>query len=116
MGVDIRIMDLRGLSDVSDYFVLCSGTSDLHVRSLSSEVVAAVKGIGQPPWHVEGMAQRKWVLIDLVDVVVHVFRVETREYYSLERLGGDAPCTTIAAADAPSTPDSSLWTPQPVSP
>ena len=111
MGVDILVIDLRSLSDVSDYFVLCTGTSDLHVRSLSSEVVAALKGIGQPPWHVEGMAQRKWVLIDLVDIVVHVFRAETREYYSLERLWGDAPCTSIAAAEAPSS-DSSSWTPQ----
>jgi|ABEF01.1.fsa_nt_gi ribosome-associated protein len=112
MGIDILVIDLRGLSDVSDFFVLCTGTSDLHVRSLSTEVVTALKGIKRPPWHVEGMAQRKWVLIDVVDIVVHVFRAETREYYSLERLWGDAPCTPISATDTPASPASSSWTPQ----
>ena len=111
MGADILILDLRGLNDVSDFFVLCSGTSDLHVKSLSDAVVVALKEIGEPPWHVEGTAQRKWILIDLVDIVVHVFRVETREYYSLERLWGDAPSTSIATPEAPSQ-DTSSWTPQ----
>ena len=111
MGEDILVMDLRGLSDVADYFVLCSGSSDLHVKSLYGEVVDALKRVGEPPWHVEGTAQRKWVLIDLVDIVVHVFRVETREYYSLERLWGDAPCRLIEEPlDAPSSPDSPSWT------
>ncbi len=113
MGEDILVMDLRGLSDVADYFVLCSGSSDLHVRSLYGEVVDVLKCAGEPPWHGEGSSPRYWVLIDLVDIVVHVFRVETREYYSLERLWGDAPCTPIEEpADAPSSPDSSSWTPE----
>ncbi len=97
-GVDILLMDLRGLSDAADYFVLCTGTSEQHVRTLADEVAQSLKEAGDPPWHIEGMATRRWVLVDFVDIVVHVFRQEARDFYALERLWGDAKCTEFADA------------------
>lgn len=97
-GVDILLMDLRGLSDAADYFVLCTGTSEQHVRTLADEVAQALKEAGDPPWHIEGAATRRWVLVDFVDIVVHVFRQEARDFYALERLWGDAQCTEFADA------------------
>lgn len=101
-GVDITAMDLRSLSDAADYFVLCTGESDPQVRSLCEEVVGRLKSAGSPPWHVEGLGTRRWVLIDLVDIVVHIFRPEAREFYALERLWGDA--KTIAFEPSLSDP------------
>ena len=92
-GLDILLMDLRASTDTVDYFILCSGTSELHVKSLAEEVVGQLKRAGQPPWQVEGYKERNWVLIDFVDIAVHIFRRETREFYALERLWGDAECT-----------------------
>ena len=89
-GLDIVVMDLHPVTDVADYFVLCTGTSDLHVRSLAEDVVDRLKDSGHRPWHVEGMAHRRWVLVDAVDIVIHVFRSDAREHYALERLWGDA--------------------------
>ena len=94
-AVDILLMDLRTLSDVADFFVVCSSTSDMHARALCGDLVDELKTKGHRPWHVEGMDQRRWILIDLVDIVIHIFRSDAREFYSLERLWGDAPCTLI---------------------
>jgi len=106
MGVDITGMDLRSLSDAADYFILCTGESDPQVRSLCEEVVDRLKAEGERPWHVEGLATRRWVLIDLVDIVVHIFRQEAREFYSLERLWGDAKTVEFerSASDSASRP------------
>ena len=101
-GVDIIVMDLRSLSDAADYFVLCTGESDPQIRSLCEEVVDRLKSEGERPWHVEGLGTRRWVLIDLVDIVVHIFRPEAREFYALERLWGDA--RTVAFERAWSDP------------
>ena len=89
-GLDIAVMDLRQVSDAADFFVLCTGTSDAHVRALSDDVVESLRRVGERPWHVEGAQTRRWVLIDLVHIVVHVLRREAREFYALERLWGDA--------------------------
>ena len=89
-GLDVLLMDLRDLSDSADFFILCTGTSDQHVKSLSDELADQLKKFGDPPWHIEGTDTRRWMLLDFVDIVVHVFRQETREFYSLERLWGDA--------------------------
>ena len=89
-GLDITLMDLRDLSDAADFFVLCTGNSDQQVRTLAQEVRDQLKLEGYPPWHVEGLDTRRWVLIDYADLVVHVFRREAREFYALERLWGDA--------------------------
>ena len=94
-ALDIIVMDLRAVTDVADYFVLCTGSSDLHVRSLAEDVVERLKEAGHRPWHVEGMAQRRWVLVDVVEVVVYIFGRDAREHYALERLWGDAELFTV---------------------
>lgn len=85
-AVDPVVLDLRGLSEATDYFVIASGTSDTHVRGMAEHLIAQVR-----PHHVEGLAQGRWVLLDYVDVVVHLFHPELREFYQLERLWADAP-------------------------
>ena len=90
-ALDLVVIDLRGVSDAADYFVVCSGTSEPHIRALTDDLVEELRGQGHRPWHVEGRQSLRWVLVDLVDVVVHIFRPEAREFYALERLWGDAP-------------------------
>jgi ribosome-associated protein len=97
-AVDPVVLDLRGLSGATDYFVIVSGTSDAHVRGMADHLVTALAPKGLKPHHVEGLAQGRWVLLDYVDFVVHVFHPELREFYQLERLWGDAP--VVAAGDA----------------
>jgi ribosome-associated protein len=90
-AVDPLVLDLRGLSGATDYFVIVSGTSDTHVRGMAEHLLAALAPRGVRPHHVEGLAQGRWVLLDYVDLVVHVFHPELREFYQLERLWADAP-------------------------
>ena len=90
-GRDIMILDLRGITDVADYFILCSADSDVQTKAISDALVEGMKARGYRPWHVEGYESLKWVLVDFVDVVVHIFQQEPREFYGLERLWGDAP-------------------------
>ncbi len=85
------ILDLRELLTITDYFVITSGTSDRQVSTLAEEIVRAMKENGVRPVREERDAQARWVLLDFVDVVVHVFRQEERDYYRLENLWGDAP-------------------------
>lgn len=96
-GIDIVLLDLRQVTDTTDFFVLCSGTSDLHVKALAEEVCDQMRLSGQGPWHVEGYESRRWVLVDFVDIVVHIFRQEIREFYALERLWGDAVRISVGA-------------------
>lgn len=83
-------MDLRGIVTTCDFFVVCEGTSDVHVRAIADGIVEGTKEVGENAWHVEGHEGGRWVLLDYVNVVVHVFDAETRDYYQLERLWGDA--------------------------
>ncbi len=83
-------LDLTTLDGVADYFLVCSGTSEPQVKAIAEAVEERAKALGVRPWHVEGREGRRWVLLDFVDVVVHVFHEKTREYYLLERLWGDA--------------------------
>ena len=87
---DVLILDLREVSAVADYFVICSGTSDVQVKAIADAVIEGLKEEGVKAWHTEGFAARRWILIDFVDVVVHDFHVKSREYYMLEKLWGDA--------------------------
>ena len=87
---DICVMDLRALTDTTDYFVLCTGMSDTQVRAISEAIVEGMREREEKPWHVEGLEEGQWVLVDFVDVVFHVFLPEVREFYNLERLWGDA--------------------------
>ncbi|HKA57541.1 MAG TPA: ribosome silencing factor [Gemmatimonadales bacterium] len=100
-AVDPVVLDLRGISTATDYFVIVSGTSDAHVRGMAEYVVSALAPSGIEPHHVEGLAQGRWVLLDYVDFVVHVFHPDLRGFYQLERLWGDAP--VVAAGDAEGT-------------
>ena len=83
-------LDLRELSGVCDYFFICSGSSEVQVKAIAEAVEDGLKERGVRPWHIEGFESRRWVLLDYVEVVVHVFHEKTREYYMLDRLWGDA--------------------------
>ena len=86
-GVDIDVIDVSELTNIADWFVLASGTSNIHVKSLVDEVEALVKQEhGMDPKRVEGYPTAQWILMDYGDVIVHVFHPEAREFYSLERL------------------------------
>jgi len=89
---EVVIMDLRKVKTaVTDYFVICSGNSDTQIDAISESIEEQVrKGADQKPWKREGSDQREWILIDYVDVVVHVFNKEKRRFYGLEELWGDA--------------------------
>ncbi len=88
---DIIIMDLRKLSSITDFFVICSGSSNRKIEAISDGIIDKLKGMGIKVWHTEGHKESIWVLLDYGDVVAHVFEKETREFYTLERLWGDAP-------------------------
>jgi len=89
-ATDLVGLDLSGLDGVADYFLICSGASEPQVKAIAEEVEDKLRERGAKPWHVEGREFRRWVLLDFVDVVVHVFHERTRDYYLLERLWGDA--------------------------
>jgi ribosome-associated protein len=94
---DVVLLDLRGVSDMTDFFIVGSGTSDTHVRAVGEHVVEEMKKLGARAHHVEGLAQGRWVLLDFVDFVVHLFHPTLREFYQLERLWSDAQIVPIAA-------------------
>ena len=99
-GEEITVLDLRGIKNaVADFFVICTGNSDTHVDAISDSVEAFVhKEFKENPWHREGSQNKEWVLLDYVNVVVHVFKRESREHYGIEHLWGDAETTYIAEA------------------
>lgn len=89
------LLDLRPVSDATDFFLIMSGTSDIHVRAIAEYVLEEMKKRGRPADHVEGLRGGHWVLLDFIDFVVHVFHPSAREFYQLERLWGDAPAYPI---------------------
>ncbi len=87
----IVVMDLREITTLADFFVVCSGLSDVHVKSLSNEVSIKVKEqFNEKPWNKEGLEGRRWVVLDYVNVVVHIFNNEARGHYALEKMWSDA--------------------------
>jgi ribosome-associated protein len=98
---DLVALDVHELTSFADAFLLATGTSDRHVRSVADAVLEASEGMGTSALGVEGYDEGRWVLIDLNDVVVHVFQEEVREYYDLERLWGDAPVIEVGGPDSP---------------
>jgi ribosome-associated protein len=88
---DVLILDLRGISSATDYFVVATGRSDIQVKAVADRIIEGSKKEGQRPDHVEGIRTGRWVLMDFIDFVVHVFHPEAREFYQLETLWGDAP-------------------------
>ncbi|AXG70072.1 ribosomal silencing factor RsfS [Kordia sp. SMS9] len=98
-GNDITILDLREIDNtVCDYFIICNGTSNTQVNAIVGSVQKMVsKELKDKPWHVEGSENAEWVLMDYVNVVVHVFQKHIREFYDIEGLWGDAKVTSIQA-------------------
>lgn len=96
-GNDIDILDLREIENtVCDYFIICNGNSNTQVNAIVNSVQKTVsKELKDKPWHVEGSDNAEWVLMDYVDIVVHVFQKHVREFYNIEGLWGDAKITTI---------------------
>ncbi|RRJ90279.1 ribosome silencing factor [Paenimyroides tangerinum] len=96
-GENITIMDLRHIDSRSaDYYIICDGNSNTQVNAIAGSIQRTVsKQTSDKPWHVEGTELSNWVLMDYVNVVVHIFQKETREFYNLEDLWGDAEITTI---------------------
>ena len=96
---ELVVLDLRGISSATDFFLLGSGTSDIQVKSIAEHIIEELKKEGVRPGHVEGLAGGRWVLIDYIDFVVHVFHPQARAFYQLEALWGDA--KRIDLEDAP---------------
>ena len=96
-GKEITILDLRNIENtVCDYFIICEGTSNTQVNAIVNSVQKKVsKELKDNPWHVEGSDNAEWVLLDYINVVVHVFQKHIRQYYDIESLWGDAKTTVI---------------------
>jgi len=99
-AVNIKVLDVRGLTDIADTMIIASGTSDRHVRSIAERVVERAKEAGLRPYGVEGARDAEWVLVDLHEVIVHVMLPRVREFYGLERLWEpvEVPAAPAAAA------------------
>ena len=93
----LQVLDLQALSGIADYFLICTGTSTTQLRTVAEAVEASLKGDGHLPLHREGVPESGWMLLDYGDVVVHVFLPETRAFYALDHLWGDAPELPIEA-------------------
>lgn len=94
---DVVILDLRELDQVCDFFVIATGHSEIQVKAIADAVEEGLRvARGMKPWHSEGFEARRWVLLDYVDVVVHVFHARAREYYLLDKLWGDAAREVVA--------------------
>ncbi len=94
---DIVGLDVRKISSFADTFIIATGTSDRHVRSVADSIEAALKAHGDPPMGIEGHDEGRWVLIDCGDTIVHIFQQEIRDHYDLERLWSDAPALELEA-------------------
>lgn len=99
-GEDVVLLDLSGLLVVTDVFVVASGTSNRHVKSLVDDAELALRDLGRKPIRREGVDHGEWVLLDYGDVVIHVFDQQTRSYYELERLWADAPTIAFEASSS----------------
>jgi ribosome-associated protein len=99
-ALEIRVLDLRGIASFTDFFVLTTATSDRHARTLADAIGEKADELGSAPIGVEGLETSRWILIDVGDVILHVFLEEVREYYALERLWGDAEPVEVPQAAA----------------
>jgi ribosome-associated protein len=96
-GLDVALLDLRGLSGIADFFLIGSARSTTHADTVAEAVRVTLRAHGVRPRHTEGSAESGWLLLDYGDVVVHVFLEATRGFYALERLWGDAPLISVEA-------------------
>jgi ribosome-associated protein len=97
-ALELVVLDVQGLSSVTDYFLVCSGRSTTHLRTITEAIREALKQDGVRPLHAEGATESGWVLLDYGDVLMHIFLEDTRAYYALERLWGDAPSISVDGA------------------
>lgn len=102
-AADVVIMDLRGLTSMTDFFVICSADSDVQIRAIADAVEEGTGKKGESPWHRES-GSPNWVLLDFVDVVLHIFHKNTRAFYNLEKLWGDAAIEAVEDTAAPQKP------------
>jgi ribosome-associated protein len=102
-GQDVVIMNLKKLTTMADYFVITSANSDVQAKAITEHIQTKLSEEAIQPWHVEGLGSLTWVLLDFIDVVVHIFQPDTRDFYGLERLWGDAEIHEIKDPDATST-------------
>ena len=91
----VTILDLRGLTSITDFFVICTADSDVQVKAIVDHVDDSLRKAGDKPYHIEGYDKFSWVIVDFVDVVAHVFTSTSREYYGLERLWADAKVSDV---------------------
>ncbi|UCC44233.1 MAG: ribosome silencing factor [Candidatus Zixiibacteriota bacterium] len=94
-GFDVRILKLKTLSSVCDYFVIASGAADLQVKAIANAIYDGLARTGHKPSFREGMKEGNWIILDYIDVVVHIFHEPTRQFYALEKLWGDAPAEEL---------------------
>ena len=97
---DIVLLNLQGVTDMTDYFVIASGTSDTHVRSIGERLLDDLRKEGLHAHHIEGLQSGRWVLLDFVDFVVHIFHPTLRTFYQLERLWSDADVIPVGSSSA----------------
>ncbi|HEX2984752.1 MAG TPA: ribosome silencing factor [Ignavibacteriales bacterium] len=94
-GSDVKVLDLRKISTIADYFVICSADSDTQVKAIADEVDKVLSEEGIKSSRIEGYQALNWILMDYFDVVIHIFKNDTRTYYNLEKLWGDAPTEAL---------------------
>lgn len=100
---EVVALDLRGISSATDFFVIATGSSDIQVKAIADRVTEGLReDLAEKPEHVEGLQTARWVLLDYIDFVVHVFHPQARDFYQIETLWGDAP--RIEFEDAPEAP------------
>jgi ribosome-associated protein len=101
-ATDVVVLDIRKITQMTDYFLIAGGYTDIQVRAVSEHVVDTLREkFDIKPWHVEGKESGRWMLLDYVDFVVHVFQPEAREFYQLEKLWVDAERTELGSGDDP---------------
>jgi ribosome-associated protein len=98
-ALDIKVLDIRKLTTLTDYFIICSSESNPQTKAIADHVDDELRRVGVKPWHIEGYDYLKWVLLDYSNIVVHVFNEETRDYYGMERLWADAKITSFSESN-----------------
>ena len=99
-ATDVKILDLRKLSTICDFFVICSASVEIHAKAIADWITENLEKKGIRAWHHEGHQACRWILLDYVDVVVHIFLNEVREFYELEKLWGDAETEELSEVKA----------------
>jgi len=100
-ATNVKVLDVREITSFTDFFVIVSGSSDMQVKAIAENILAKMRENGVTPWKSEGWDALQWVIVDFVDVVVHVFSETARDFYHLERLWADAPTEIVEDKPAP---------------